>query len=244
VWFLSPEFDLDFISSVSQQMQPALQLFYIHNGHMPDEDFNKLKALSPDLPLVGMAPHVASYVTGRLQQGQQQQQQGQQQEQGHAQQQQQQQQTTGDTAEWLLPTWPFEPQQPCSQVREVNTGLIGVHTWQRGSPIHWLSLGFSQVEQLQCITNLVNCMLSDQPTYANAARVTIQLDWVAYRFAGTTRLCEQQNVQAPACCSVQRWVIHPATMAMVAAVQCVNKGSCVARHADQRCLSTCSQCAG
>lgn len=146
VWFISPEFDLDSISHVSKQIQPALQLFYIHNGHMPDEDFEKLKALSPVLPLVGMAPHVASYVANRLKQGQrQEQQQGQQQEQIRAQQQQvqqeqgqqqeqalaqqqqgqqqeqahsqQQQQQAGNTAEWLLPIWPFEPQQPCSQVR-------------------------------------------------------------------------------------------------------------------------------
>jgi hypothetical protein len=104
-------------------MQPALQLFYIHNGHCPDQDFEKLKALSPDLPLVGMAPHVASYVTNRLQQ-----QHAQQEQHGQPQEQQEQQQAAGcaaqeaaaagsSTAEWLLPTWPFEPQQPCCQVR-------------------------------------------------------------------------------------------------------------------------------
>ena len=134
-------------------MQPALQLFYIHNGHCPDQDFEQLKALSPDLPLVGMAPHVASYVSNRLQQqhAQQEQQQGQQhvqQGQQHAQQgqqharqgqqhaQQEQQQAAGcavhktaatagsSTAEWLLPTWPFEPQRACSQVRRFMGPLV------------------------------------------------------------------------------------------------------------------------
>jgi hypothetical protein len=92
VWFISPEFDLESISQVADQMKPALQLFYVHNGHMPDTDFDQLKALSPDLPLVGMAPHVCSYIGDRLQQQPQQ-----------PQQQQQQQ------ADWLLPIWPFEP---------------------------------------------------------------------------------------------------------------------------------------
>jgi hypothetical protein len=114
VWFISPEFDLPSISQVAQQMRPALQLFFIHNGHMPDTDFDRLSALSTDLPLVGMAPHVASFVSNRLQQKRQQQQQ----QDGTSQQQQQQQHLGASTVDWLLPTWPFEPaqQQPCSQV--------------------------------------------------------------------------------------------------------------------------------
>lgn len=108
MWFISPEFDLQSISEVAEQMKPALQLFYVHNGHMPEQDFNQLRALSPDLPLVGMAPHVATYVTNRL---------------GQPSQEQQLSTATAPAAaqaakaEWLLPIWPFLPQQPCSLVR-------------------------------------------------------------------------------------------------------------------------------
>jgi hypothetical protein len=123
VWFISPEFDLDSIRQVSQQMHPALQLFYVHNGHMPDQDFDTLQDLSPDLPLVGMAPHVASYVTSRLQQRQQ-----------HCHHEAQLTASAAlaaaaepeavSTAEWLLPTWPFTPQQPCCQVRLMHLHCI------------------------------------------------------------------------------------------------------------------------
>lgn len=110
VWFISPEFNPESISKVAQQMRPALQLFYIHNGHMSDQDFQTLKALSPDLPLVGMAPHVASYAINRLQQ----------QQEGQPSASAAHQAAAGSvavsTAEWLLPTWPFAPQQPCCQV--------------------------------------------------------------------------------------------------------------------------------
>lgn len=104
VWFISPEFDLQSISAVAEQMKPALQLFYVHNGHMPEQqqEFNQLRALSPDLPLVGMAPHVAAYVTNRLEQSSQEQQLSTSTAQAAA------------KAEWLLPIWPFVPQQPCS----------------------------------------------------------------------------------------------------------------------------------
>lgn len=142
VWFMSPEFDLDSISHVSKQMRPALQLFYIHNGHMPDQDFEQLRALSPDLPLVGMAPHVASYVTHRMQQGQ-----PRQQEDGvaaaAASTVQEAAPSSGlpSTAEWLLPTWPYEPQQPCSLVRlcDVLVGgnqLTHMHKYNHHSDAH------------------------------------------------------------------------------------------------------------
>ncbi|KAF6265350.1 hypothetical protein COO60DRAFT_1041000 [Scenedesmus sp. NREL 46B-D3] len=61
IWFISPEWDTKYISSVAQQMNPKVALYYVHNGHMPDQDFETIKGLSPELPLLTMAPHVAEY---------------------------------------------------------------------------------------------------------------------------------------------------------------------------------------
>ncbi|WIA10164.1 hypothetical protein OEZ85_010368 [Tetradesmus obliquus] len=101
VWFISPEWDAKYISSVAKQMDPKMALYYVHNGHMPDEDFDVLKRLSPELPLLTMAPHVAQYVASRLQENSS---------------------STAAAAapaaheaEWVLPIFPYQPAVPCTQ---------------------------------------------------------------------------------------------------------------------------------
>jgi hypothetical protein len=103
VWFISPEWDTKYIKDVAQQMNPKMALYYVHNGHMPAEDFDILKGLSPDLPLLTMAPHVAQYVRERLQENSS--------------------STAGVAAaaaaacdaEWVLPIFPYQPAEPCTQ---------------------------------------------------------------------------------------------------------------------------------
>lgn len=66
VWFISPEWDINLTEAVIETLNPRMVLMYLHNGHMPQDDFNRLRALSRDLPLLTMAPHVANYVQQRL----------------------------------------------------------------------------------------------------------------------------------------------------------------------------------
>lgn len=100
VWYISPEFDLPLISELVPRLRAAgtaLQLLYVHNGHMPDADLQALRCLAgDDAPLLGMAPHVAGFVQRRLDA--------------------QPQPGAADRADWVLPTWPYEPQDT-QQVR-------------------------------------------------------------------------------------------------------------------------------
>jgi hypothetical protein len=124
VWFISPEWDTKYISSVAQQMNPRMALYYVHNGHMPEEDFDILKGLSPELPLLTMAPHVAQYVRTRLQENSS---------------------STAaapaaapaaaQDAEWVLPIFPYQPAEPCThQQAQVSRRLgSGPASW------HWLA---------------------------------------------------------------------------------------------------------
>lgn len=66
VWFISPEWDIDLTERVIRTLNPKMTLLYIHNGHMPQYDFDRLRALSSNMPLLTMAPHVARYVQQRL----------------------------------------------------------------------------------------------------------------------------------------------------------------------------------
>lgn len=104
VWFISPEWDTKYISSVVQQMKPITALYYVHNGHMPEEDFNIIKGLSPELPLLTMAPHVAQYVRTRLQEN------SSSTEDAAA-------AAAGHEAEWVLPIFPYQPADPCTQAQ-------------------------------------------------------------------------------------------------------------------------------
>lgn len=94
VWYISPEWDSTMIQRIGEQASPKLALYYVHNGHMPEPDFDVIKRLSPDVPLLTMAPHVAQYVSRRLQDNK----------------------TAGaaTTAEWVLPTFPYQPLEPCT----------------------------------------------------------------------------------------------------------------------------------
>jgi hypothetical protein len=123
VWFISPEWDTKYIKDVAQQMNPRMALYYVHNGHMPAEDFDILKGLSPDLPLLTMAPHVAQYVRRRLQENSS--------------------STAGVAAaaaaaacdaEWVLPIFPYQPAEPCTQqhaeVRSIMAVQYPVGAWE------------------------------------------------------------------------------------------------------------------
>ncbi len=58
----------------------------VHNGHIPDDVFAALAALSPRLPLLTLAPHVATYISNR---------------------------TQSVPPQWVLPIYPFVPAKPC-----------------------------------------------------------------------------------------------------------------------------------
>jgi hypothetical protein len=91
--FESPGFDRAWVCAASRAAPPTtLQLLYLHKGAMPQQTLEQLAPLSsPGVPLLGMSPHVARYLNGRLQQ-----------QPGAA---------DGPAAEWVLPTWPYQPPQ-------------------------------------------------------------------------------------------------------------------------------------
>eukprot|EP00775_Hariotina_reticulata_P006842 gene6842-7060_t len=96
VWLISPEWDISWTEQVLRKMQYKVALLYVHNGHMPDADFSRLRRLSPHFPLLTMSPHVADYVSNRLQQAS----------------------SDSDkhvdgaaSADWVLPIWPYQPSE-------------------------------------------------------------------------------------------------------------------------------------
>jgi hypothetical protein len=67
VWFLSPEWDIQRTRAAAVALRPRVALYYVHNGHMPAQQLAELAALcGPDVPLLGMGPHVARHLAARL----------------------------------------------------------------------------------------------------------------------------------------------------------------------------------
>jgi hypothetical protein len=109
VWFITPERHIPWITTVSQQMQPKVAMYMVHNGHLPDSDFKALRTMSGKLPLLTLSPHVAKNITGK----------------------------TGEVApEWILPIFPYTPATECKledlQVCSWQEGIAGADSWTRG----------------------------------------------------------------------------------------------------------------
>jgi hypothetical protein len=87
VWFISPEYNTAWVGTVFDQMQPKVAMVMVHNGHIKDDDFKKLDALSQksQVPLITLAPHVAKYISNR----------------------------TELQPEWVLPIYPYQPASAC-----------------------------------------------------------------------------------------------------------------------------------
>eukprot|EP00882_Tetradesmus_deserticola_P011348 GHRQ01012006.1.p1 GENE.GHRQ01012006.1~~GHRQ01012006.1.p1 ORF type:complete len:210 (+),score=43.33 GHRQ01012006.1:43-672(+) len=87
VLFISPEYHTSWVAQITEQMKPKVALYYVHNGHIPDADFSKLKALSPKFPLLTLSPHVAKNISARA---------------------------APMEPQWLLPIFPYAPASVCS----------------------------------------------------------------------------------------------------------------------------------
>jgi hypothetical protein len=87
VLFISPEYHTSWVAQVTEQMKPKVALYYVHNGHIPDAEFNKIKALSPKFPLVTLSPHVAKNISTRA---------------------------APVEPQWVLPIFPYTPASVCS----------------------------------------------------------------------------------------------------------------------------------
>jgi hypothetical protein len=101
VWFITPERHIPWITTVSQQMQPKVAMYMVHNGHLPDSDFKALRTMSGKLPLLTLSPHVSKNITGK----------------------------TGEVApEWILPIFPYTPATECKledlQVHSWQEGTV------------------------------------------------------------------------------------------------------------------------
>lgn len=86
VWFISPEYNQAWVETVAAQMAPKVGMFMVHNGHIPDAEFKRVKAMAGRAPLLTLAPHVAKNISHR----------------------------TGDVApDWILPIYPYVPANTC-----------------------------------------------------------------------------------------------------------------------------------
>lgn len=88
VVFVSPEYRVEYVREFIERTQPKLVFFMVHNGDA--ERLPELATLHSNAHLLTLAPHVAKYVSNRL---------------------------TGSntTVNWMLPTKPLVPAQPCDQ---------------------------------------------------------------------------------------------------------------------------------
>jgi hypothetical protein len=102
VWLISPEWDVTWTEKVLQTMQYKVALLYVHNGHMPDDEFSRIRRFSPQFPLLTMSPHVADYVSDRLQQTSS----------GSS---SDKDNVGAATADWVLPIWPYQPSEPITK---------------------------------------------------------------------------------------------------------------------------------
>jgi hypothetical protein len=104
VLFISPEYNTAWVAQVTEQMKPKVALYYVHNGHIPDAEFNKIKALSPKFPLLTLSPHVAKNISARA---------------------------APVEPQWVLPIFPYTPASVCSLADiQVCSSWTAV-TWQR-----------------------------------------------------------------------------------------------------------------
>uniref|UniRef100_A0A383VTG1 Glycosyl transferase family 1 domain-containing protein n=1 Tax=Tetradesmus obliquus TaxID=3088 RepID=A0A383VTG1_TETOB len=87
VLFISPEYQTSWVAQVAGQMKPKVALYYVHNGHIPDAEFNRIKAMSPKFPLLTLSPHVAKNISARA---------------------------APVEPQWLLPIFPYTPASVCS----------------------------------------------------------------------------------------------------------------------------------
>ncbi|KIZ04003.1 hypothetical protein MNEG_3957 [Monoraphidium neglectum] len=99
VWFVTPEFPQPSkrltkdqhraqMRQMIGQMQPKVLMYMVHNGHMKNDDWEKIKSLaSPDVPVLTLAPHVAASIGDR---------------------------GLPLPPDWILPIFPFDPPNPCT----------------------------------------------------------------------------------------------------------------------------------
>lgn len=87
VWFISPEYHIPWVQQISQQMKPKVAMYMVHNGHIPDTDFNKIKAISGKFPLITLSPHVAKNISSRA---------------------------APTEPQWILPIYPYQPANTCT----------------------------------------------------------------------------------------------------------------------------------
>jgi hypothetical protein len=107
-WFLSPEYHIPYVEQVVAAMKPKVTLLYVHNAHMPDEDFARLRKVSEaaGVPFVTLAPHVARYIHNR---------------------------TAGTAAAvdpvWVLPVYPYAAAKPCGM-----QDMVDATSGKKGAP--------------------------------------------------------------------------------------------------------------
>jgi hypothetical protein len=69
-------------------MDPKVLMYMVHNGHMAEPEWDKVKSLaSKDVPVLTLAPHVANSIGDR---------------------------GLPVAPDWILPIFPFEPRKPCT----------------------------------------------------------------------------------------------------------------------------------
>lgn len=73
----------------------------VHNGHIHGDAVAELTKLSPNFPLLTLAPHVTKYLSGRL---------------GNAR-----------PPEWVLPIYPYNASRPCTlqELQKVGCSCAG-----------------------------------------------------------------------------------------------------------------------
>ncbi len=98
VWFISPEYAPASMAELAKQMAPKLALYYIHNGHIGDVEFNAIKALSGKTPLITLSAHVAKNISARA---------------------------APVEPTWLLPIYPFQPATVCA-LADLQVGWGGM----------------------------------------------------------------------------------------------------------------------
>lgn len=103
-WFLSPEYNIPYVELVIASMQPKVTLLYVHNAHMPEPVFARLRKLqaAAGVPFVTLAPHVARYIQNRTA-------------------------GTDDAVDpvWILPVYPYAATRECGMLDNVGADKVG-----------------------------------------------------------------------------------------------------------------------
>jgi hypothetical protein len=97
VWFVSPEYHLPWVAARVAEMKPKVALQMVHNGHIKDEDMQKVLKLTSGSTVYTLAPHVAKYITNR----------------------------TKAPTEWILPIFPYTPANVCA-LADLQVGVLVV----------------------------------------------------------------------------------------------------------------------